>query len=45
MPSLSDHEGFGAAMAVRVKKTLVEMGVGKGENGAEGKRMDGVYLF
>jgi hypothetical protein len=46
MPSLSDHEGFGAAMAARVKKTLMEMGVGRGEGeGKEAKRMDGVYLF
>jgi hypothetical protein len=44
MPSLSDHEGFGAAMAVRVKRKLGELGVGKEEEG-ERKRMDGVYLF
>jgi hypothetical protein len=44
MPSLSDHEAFGAAMAVRVKRKLGELGVGK-EEGGERKRMDGVYLF
>jgi hypothetical protein len=44
MPSLSDHEGFGAAMAARVKKSLMELGIGKSD-GEEAKRMDGVYLF
>jgi hypothetical protein len=31
-------------MAVRVKRKLGELGVGK-EEGGERKRMDGVYLF
>jgi hypothetical protein len=42
MPSLNDHEAFGAAMAKRVKSALNELGLEKGE---EESRKEGVYLF
>jgi hypothetical protein len=42
MPSLNDHEAFGAAMAKRVKSKLGELGLGNGEEGA---RKEGIWLF
>ncbi|CAO2649429.1 Nn.00g068140.m01.CDS01 [Neocucurbitaria sp. VM-36] len=40
MPALSDVEAFGAATAVRVKKSLDELSVGK-----EGGKTEGVFYF
>ncbi|KAF1851046.1 uncharacterized protein K460DRAFT_302766 [Cucurbitaria berberidis CBS 394.84] len=40
MPALSDTEAFGAATAVRVKKCLNELSVGK-----EGGKTEGVFYF
>jgi hypothetical protein len=42
MPSLSDHDAFGAAMAKRVKSKLNELGL---ESGEERQRKEGVWLF
>jgi hypothetical protein len=42
MPSLNDHEAFGAAMAKRVKGALNELGFLEGK---EESRKEGVYLF
>jgi hypothetical protein len=42
MPSLNDHDAFGAAMAKRVKSALNKLGFADGK---EESRKEGVYLF